>query len=301
MDSHKRPRRVSSTSSASSASSTPPSPLSKAIRSSSHSSCARFLFPRRRKASRLTETLFCSPLYTCTLPPSCNETPTTFSSLDSLEAHNRVYHAFVCRAAPPTADWAVGKGKGKERERYEGEGEHLEQVCGRVFPDERMLELHLTEVHDELAQLKSERGEKIFACFLPSCSHLSSAPKGRRLHLIDKHGFPSQYFFGVTIWGVADVLKKGGGMVRRDWQPREGQPGFKEEGKEQGDATNAPPSPELPQLQQLPRRSSPPPPPPPDIDELAIALAGTSISLVPRSVRRAAAKQNKMAVESSTP
>jgi hypothetical protein len=130
-----------------------------------------------------------------------------------------------------------------------------------------------------------------FACFDSSCSHLLSTPKSRRLHLIAKHSYPSQYFFGVTIWGVEDVLKKGGGMVRRDWQPREGQPGYKS-GSSDGQASVSPPP---PPLQQLHRSPSPPPanPPPSDIDDLALALSGTSISLVPRSVRLA--RKNKMA------
>ncbi|GAA5912261.1 hypothetical protein JCM6882_005210 [Rhodosporidiobolus microsporus] len=272
MEPHKRRRSSSQGSGSSSSSSTPPSPSQKAFRSSS---------PPSSK-------------YTCTLPPSCHETPSSFSSLDSLEDHHRAYHAFVCRAPPPTAEWAVDKGKGKGKERV-NEGE--EAVCGRVFPDERILQLHFTECHDSLAQLRSERGEKIFACFLPSCSHLSSTPKGRRLHLVDKHAFPSQYFFGVTIWGVQEVLKKGGGMVRRDWKPREGQPGWRE-GESRG---TSPPSPELHQLKQLPRLSPPPmkPPQPSDIDDLTLALAGTSISLVPRAVRLAGQKKGKMAVDPS--
>ncbi|GAA5869890.1 hypothetical protein JCM8547_008098 [Rhodosporidiobolus lusitaniae] len=224
MDSYKRSRSVSTSSSASSSSSTPASPSSKALRSSSST----------------------RPVYTCTLPPSCSDTLSTFSSLDSLEAHHRTYHAFVCTAEPSTYEWAVGKDKGK------GKGKEQERdVCGRVFPDEHILALHLTECHDELAQLRRERGEKIFACLVPSCSQLFSTPKNRRLHLIDQHSFPSQYFFAVTIWGVEDELSL----------------------------------------------SPPPERPPPNVDDLAIALAGTSISLVPRSVQRAHAKKSKMAVE----
>jgi hypothetical protein len=130
-----------------------------------------------------------------------------------------------------------------------------------------------------------------FACLNSSCSHLFSTPKSRRLHLIATHSYPSQYFFGVTIWGIEDVLKKGGGMVRRDWQPREGQPGYRS-GSSDGQASVSPPP---PPLQQLHRSPSPPAPPPPpvDIDDLTLALAGTSISLVPRSVRLA--RKSKMA------
>ncbi|BGP01688.1 hypothetical protein NBRC10513v2_005327 [Rhodotorula toruloides] len=155
-----------------------------------------------------------------------------------------------------------------------------------------MLQLHLTECHDELAQLKHERGEKIFACFLPSCTQLFSTPKNRRLHLIAQHGYPPQYYFSVTVWGVEDVLKKGGGMVRREWKPREGQ----ERGRGSSEETlDSPPSPAQ-ERHDSPLHLEPSVPPPvissADVDDLAAALSGTSISLVPRSVRLA--RKNKM-------
>lgn len=59
-----------------------------------------------------------------------------------------------------------------------------------------------------------------FACLHPSCGSHFLDPKKRRLHLIDKHGFPKEYFFAVTRWGIGDVLRKGGGMVRREWKDR---------------------------------------------------------------------------------
>lgn len=137
-----------------------------------------------------------------------------------------------------------------------------------------------------------------FACFQPDCRQLFATPKARRLHLVSKHAFPPQYFFGVTIWGVEDVLNKGGGMVRRDWKPREGQPGWRGETRasSEEDSFGSPPSPAQAKLKEL----SPEPVedeqaavrPTSDVDELAEALSGTSISLVPRAVRLA--RKNKM-------
>ncbi|BGP33712.1 hypothetical protein JCM10296v2_005516 [Rhodotorula toruloides] len=250
-DSHKRPRSASGSSDSSDSLSAPPSPSNKVYRPSSPSHSQ----------------------WTCTLPPTCDRTPSIFSSSSSLEAHHRVYHAFVCTAPPSTFDFAIGESE-KKRYRHREDG-RKERTCGRVFPDERTLQLHLTECHDELAQLKQERGEKI----------LFSTPKNRRLHLIAQHGYPSQYYFSVTVWGVEDVLKKGGGMVRREWKPREGQ----ERGRGSSEETVAsPPSP------SHERHESPPHLEPPpivtssaDVDDLAAALSGASISLVPRSVRLA--------------
>ncbi|BGP41762.1 hypothetical protein JCM10450v2_005828 [Rhodotorula kratochvilovae] len=272
MDSSKRPRSPSEHSDASTAS----LPDSKLHRSSS------------------TEG---SSTWTCTLPPSCHETPSEHSSLASLDAHHRTYHAFVCTAAPPPYDWAVAKGRYEGREHYVGSGVEKELVCGRVFPDDRFLELHFTECHDEMAQLRRERGEKIFACFQPSCTQLFATPKGRRLHLVEKHAYPPQFYFGVTIWGIEDVLKKGGGMVRREWKPREGQPGWHGETRASSDDSfGSPPSPTQPVMQELPRDpEQPTKSSSKDVEDLAAALSGTSISLVPRAVRLA--RKNKMATD----
>ncbi|GAA5977294.1 hypothetical protein JCM10908_004927 [Rhodotorula pacifica] len=288
MDSHKRPRSPSIASSASSSDSPSPpeSPSTKIVRSSSPADPAQWL---------------------CSLPPSCDTVPSVHSTLASLEAHHRTYHAHVCVASPPTFGFAVGRA---HKERRDAAGQ---PVCGRVFPDERFLQLHLVECHDETTQLRRERGEKVFDCFLATCSARFQTPKGRRLHLIEKHAYPPQYFFAITVWGIEDVLKKGGGMVRRDWTPRAGQ--------QSGTASPQPPrasSEESFGSQPSPasmRLASPLPavddlevagpttaamqsdakPSSDEVDELAAALAGSSISLVPRSVRLA--RKAKMPVD----
>ncbi|KAI0773240.1 hypothetical protein BD413DRAFT_540273 [Trametes elegans] len=134
----------------------------------------------------------------CTLPPTCNppNRPTPLAGTRELESHYAMYHAHVCE----------------------------EQGCGCVFPDARLLELHQTECHDPLAAVRKERGEKIFACHLPSCPRRFSTPKTRRLHLIEAHGFPKEYFFAVTNKGVGGLLKRwgeGASLLRRPWHARE--------------------------------------------------------------------------------
>ncbi|KAI0628049.1 hypothetical protein C8Q77DRAFT_1213483 [Trametes polyzona] len=134
----------------------------------------------------------------CTLPPTCNppNRPTKLADTRELEAHYAMYHAHVCE----------------------------EKGCGCVFPDARLLDLHQTECHDPLAAVRKERGEKIFACHLASCPRRFSTPKTRRLHLIQAHGYPKEYFFAVTNKGVGGLLKRwgeGASLLRRPWQPRE--------------------------------------------------------------------------------
>ncbi|POY70427.1 hypothetical protein BMF94_6574 [Rhodotorula taiwanensis] len=258
--------------------------------------------------------------WTCSLPPSCDSVPSLHPSLASLEAHHRTYHAHVCLAPPTTNAFAIGR---PHAERRQPTGE---VICGRVFPDERFLELHLVECHDEMAQIRRERGETIFACFQASCASRFQTPKGRRLHLVEKHSYPSQYFFAVTVWGIEEVLKKGGGMVRRDWTPRGGSPSS---APSSADASRAPrgsseesfgtePSPAslratvpLPEEGPVSAQEEESPsssasastaaqtlqPAEADIDDLTSAFSTTSISLVPRSVRLA--RKAKMPLDST--
>jgi len=135
----------------------------------------------------------------CTLPPTCSPPNHPYHLQDprDLESHYALYHAHVCEV----------------------------RGCNAVFPEERFLELHHTECHDPLAQIKQERGEKVFACFLPrsACPKLFLTPKARRLHLISAHNYPKQYFFAVTNKGIGGLLKKwgeGATMLRGEWTPR---------------------------------------------------------------------------------
>ncbi|KAJ8695432.1 hypothetical protein PTI98_008036 [Pleurotus ostreatus] len=134
--------------------------------------------------------------FLCTLPPTCQRRPTPIAHSKDLEAHYARCHAQVC----------------------------AEVGCGCVFPDDRLLALHQTECHDPLAAIRKDRGEKIFACHLASCPRLFSTPKTRRLHLIQAHGFPKEYFFAVTNKGIGGLLRKwgdGASMIRGQWKPRE--------------------------------------------------------------------------------
>lgn len=170
------------------------------------------------------------------------------------------------------------------------------------------------------AGLTASRSPTQFECFLSTCPARFQTPKGRRLHLIEKHAYPPQYFFAVTIWGIEEVLKKGGGMVRRDWTPRTDQSQSRDQGSGDGsprpsrrgdseESFGSQPSPaserlasppllpdvdhDLSRKEPKPERSDAT-----DVDALASALFGTSISLVPRSVRLA--RKMKMPIDSTS-
>ena len=190
----------------------------------------------------------------------------------------------------------TGRGKGKQKQQDGGPEE-----CGRTFPDERTLQCHQRECHDPDAAIKKAEGGKIvsvrsltggsaladltssalkYACLVPSCTIFFRTPKGRRLHLIDKHQYPPSYFFGVTLHGIETRLK--GGMLksekregewkekrdeaRRKMQLGDGTPG---ESKEYGQSDDA------------------------EMDALTEGLKTTSISLIPRAVRKKQLEKEK--------
>ncbi|TFK48417.1 hypothetical protein OE88DRAFT_523362 [Heliocybe sulcata] len=203
----------------------------------------------------------------CTLPPTCNppkNQPTQLLGSQDLERHYATYHAHVCE----------------------------EKGCGCVFPEARLLQLHQTECHDPLATVKKDRGEKIFACHLSSCDRLFLTPKARRLHLIQAHGYPKEYFFAITNKGVGGLLKKwgeGASMIRGEWKHRDGE--TQQEGSENSDEEHATTHEDSgsrmntdgTSAEELITTSAQGPTSGEDVDALADSM--TSLSLIPSSIR----------------
>ncbi|CAG8557351.1 275_t:CDS:2 [Ambispora gerdemannii] len=107
----------------------------------------------------------------CHLPPHCQRHPTEFPSITAFEIHYSSHHRFIC------------------------------SECQAVFPTKRWLDMHLTEFHDVLAQIRKENGQKIHQCYVQGCQKFFSAPKMRKLHLIDKHHYPNTFDFGIVKFG----------------------------------------------------------------------------------------------------
>src|SRR3954447_3040965 len=57
-----------------------------------------------------------------------------------------------------------------------------------------------------------------YSCFVEGCDRKCSTPQKRRLHLIDKHMYPKNFFFAVTKEGIdgrRSMLLEGGHRRRR--------------------------------------------------------------------------------------
>ncbi|ORY31972.1 hypothetical protein BCR39DRAFT_524888 [Naematelia encephala] len=226
----------------------------------------------------------------CNLPPTCcpPQPSTSFATLDELERHQAAFHRWVChipirdrgRDAAGHMDIPIGfVGRGGTRE------------CAKVFPEERLLDLHYTEVHDPIALERKTKGQKIFACFLPpeQCDRKFLDPSKRRRHLIDKHGYPPTYFFAITNHGINRIAQEDGlamSLVRpRRSQKRSSQPNALTDDK----SFDPGPGPVVVAVAQMHQRSS-------DVaathemnvDDLSAKMDNmqTSLSFVPRGVRK---------------
>ncbi|KAL4942644.1 hypothetical protein BDV06DRAFT_191717 [Aspergillus oleicola] len=122
----------------------------------------------------------------CTLPPHTH--PLTFTSYTDYEVHYRQSHVNRCTQ------------------------------CGRNFPTELFLTLHIEENHDSLMAARRGRGEKTYGCFVEDCERKCSTPQKRRMHLIDKHMFPKSYNFYIVNDGIdkqASMLRSSGAQTHR--------------------------------------------------------------------------------------
>ncbi|KAK0622927.1 hypothetical protein B0T14DRAFT_564338 [Immersiella caudata] len=117
----------------------------------------------------------------CSLPP--HREPVRFGTYEEYEAHYHKTHTNRC----------------------------LE--CHKNFPSTHLLSVHTEEMHDPFAQVLREKGERTYSCFVEGCDRKCSTPQKRRMHLIDKHMYPKNFFFAVTkdgIDGRRSMLLEGG-------------------------------------------------------------------------------------------
>ncbi|KAK9239961.1 hypothetical protein V1525DRAFT_396454 [Lipomyces kononenkoae] len=109
----------------------------------------------------------------CTLPPHCIRSPQSFASYPAFERHYATAHALVCVS------------------------------CARSFPSQHYLDLHFDEFHDPFVAARRDRHEKVYRCFVEDCDKVCADTRKRRLHLIDKHGFPKEFMFAVVAHGLS--------------------------------------------------------------------------------------------------
>ncbi|KEZ41526.1 Uncharacterized protein SAPIO_CDS7685 [Scedosporium apiospermum] len=99
--------------------------------------------------------------------------------------------------------------------------------CDKNMPSEHLLNVHIEECHDAFVAVKRDRGEHTYSCFVEGCERKCRTPQKRRLHLIDKHMYPKNFFFALTREGIdgrRSLLLEGGHRRRRssaNFQPKD--------------------------------------------------------------------------------
>lgn len=75
--------------------------------------------------------------------------------------------------------------------------------CHRIFPSESILNIHITENHDPIAEARKARGENIYACLEPNCDRVCSEDWKRQRHMIDKHQYSGSFDFKIIKFGLS--------------------------------------------------------------------------------------------------
>ncbi|KAI8343094.1 hypothetical protein BC941DRAFT_508545 [Chlamydoabsidia padenii] len=133
----------------------------------------------RQEANTLSTSFQSRPIF-CELP-SCIQRhggPVSFPTLVAYEAHYEAQHRNHC------------------------------SICHLSFPGAHWLELHLDEQHNVLNQIRKDRGDKIYKCYVETCGKHFSVPKMRRLHLIDKHRYPKFFPFDLVVTGTRSIEQR---------------------------------------------------------------------------------------------
>ncbi|KAL6869520.1 hypothetical protein ACO1O0_000846 [Amphichorda felina] len=179
----------------------------------------------------------------CHLPP--HKDPVTFKTYSDYEAHYNKYHTNRC----------------------------LE--CRKNFPSEHLLSVHIEEFHDPLVVVRRDKGEHTvsarplgegrgplvltpsqYSCFVEGCERKCLTHQKRRMHMIDKHMYPKNYFFALTKEGIdgrRSLLVEGGHRRRqssiststqaRDTRRRESLQGAADKQQTKAASTEVPKSP----------------------------------------------------------
>lgn len=68
-------------------------------------------------------------------------------------------------------------------------------VCRKAYPTQRLLSIHVSEVHDSYFKAKVARGFPMYECLVENCELKFKSYKARQQHLVDKHKFPVAFEF----------------------------------------------------------------------------------------------------------
>lgn len=76
--------------------------------------------------------------------------------------------------------------------------------CHKKFPTNQFLEIHIDENHNPFWQIARDKGESVYSCFRygDGCKEKCMDRSKRRTHMINEHGYPRDYDFGIVDHGI---------------------------------------------------------------------------------------------------
>ena len=77
---------------------------------------------------------------------------------------------------------------------YETSHRNLCSTCGCSFPTHRLLDLHLSELHDSFFKAMAER-RPMYVCLVEGCPDVFESSKKRHAHLVGVHRYPKSFDF----------------------------------------------------------------------------------------------------------
>lgn len=77
---------------------------------------------------------------------------------------------------------------------YETSHRNRCSTCGRSFPTNRLLDLHLSEEHDSFFKAMAER-RPMYTCLVEGCTEVFETSGERHTHLVGAHRYPERFDF----------------------------------------------------------------------------------------------------------
>lgn len=76
--------------------------------------------------------------------------------------------------------------------------------CHKRFPTNQFLEIHIDENHNPFWKIARDKGENSYSCFWngDGCKEKCVDRSKRRSHMIEEHGYPRDYDFGIIDYGI---------------------------------------------------------------------------------------------------
>ncbi|UNI14393.1 hypothetical protein JDV02_001025 [Purpureocillium takamizusanense] len=137
------------------------------------------------------------------MPSSPRLPPSKIPELDTAQGDNDQDNSSAMKCSLPPHKSAIGfNSYGDYETHYLQFHTNRCLECSKNFPSDHLLGVHIEEWHDPLVRVRRDKGEHTYSCFVEDCDRKCLTHQKRRMHMIDKHMYPKNFFFSVTKDGI---------------------------------------------------------------------------------------------------